>query len=76
MDLKQAAYFVQVADLGGFARAASVLRVAELAPSLQVPLLEVILLEVGLHQPRFDRHGRGVTFTPAGTRQQGRRPTG
>ena len=63
MDLKQLAYFVQVAELGSFTRAASVLRVAQPALSRQVRLLEV-----ELHQPLFDRNGRGVTLTPAGTR--------
>jgi len=63
MDLKQLAYFVQVAELGSFTRAASVLRVAQPALSRQVRLLEV-----ELHQPLFDRNGRGVTLTPAGAR--------
>ena len=62
-DLRQLAYFVQVAELGSFTRAASVLRVAQPALSRQVRLLEV-----ELHQPLFDRNGRGVTLTPAGTR--------
>ena len=63
MDLKQLAYFVQVAELGSFTRASSVLRMAQPALSRQVRLLEV-----ELHQPLFDRDGRGVTLTPAGTR--------
>jgi LysR family transcriptional regulator, nitrogen assimilation regulatory protein len=63
MDLKQIEYFVQVAELGGFTRAASVLRVAQPALSRQVRALEV-----ELRQPLFDRNGRGVTLTPAGTR--------
>lgn len=63
MDLKQLGYFVQVAELGSFTRAAIVLRVAQPALSRQVRLLEV-----ELHQPLFDRNGRGVTLTPAGTR--------
>ena len=63
MDLKQIEYFVQVAELGGFTRAASVLRVAQPALSRQVRALEV-----ELRQTLFDRNGRGVTLTPAGTR--------
>jgi LysR family nitrogen assimilation transcriptional regulator len=63
MDLKQIEYFVQVAELGSFTRAASVLRVAQPALSRQVRSLEV-----ELRQPLFDRNGRGVTLTAAGTR--------
>jgi LysR family nitrogen assimilation transcriptional regulator len=63
MDLKQIEYFVQVAELGSFTRAASVLRVAQPALSRQVRALEV-----ELRQPLFDRNGRGVTLTPAGQR--------
>lgn len=63
MDFKQIQYFVQVAELGSFTRAASVLRVAQPALSRQVRTLEV-----ELRQPLFDRNGRGVTLTPAGQR--------
>ena len=63
MDFKQIAYFVQVAELGSFTRAASVLRVAQPALSRQVRGLEV-----ELRQPLFERNGRGVTLTPAGQR--------
>jgi LysR family transcriptional regulator, nitrogen assimilation regulatory protein len=63
MDLKQLDYFVHIADLGSFTRAASVLRVAQPALSRQVRALEV-----ELRQPLFDRNGRGVTLTPAGQR--------
>ena len=63
MDLKQIEYFVQIAELGSFTRAASVLRIAQPALSRQVRSLEV-----ELRQPLFDRNGRGVTLTPAGTR--------
>jgi LysR family nitrogen assimilation transcriptional regulator len=66
MDLKQIEYFVQVAELGSFTRAASVLRVAQPALSRQVRSLEV-----ELRQPLFDRNGRGVTLTAAGTRLLG-----
>ncbi len=63
MDLKQIEYFVHVAELGSFTRAASVLRVAQPALSRQVRSLEV-----ELRQPLFDRNGRGVTLTEAGKR--------
>ena len=35
MDLKQLAYFVQVAELGSFSRAANLLAVIQLAPARQ-----------------------------------------
>jgi LysR family nitrogen assimilation transcriptional regulator len=63
MDLKQLTGFVQVAELGSFTRAAAVLRVAQPALSRQVRALEV-----ELRQALFERNGRGVTLTPAGTR--------
>ena len=63
MDLKQLDYFVHVAELGSFTRAATVLRVAQPALSRQVRSLEV-----ELRQPLFDRNGRGVTLTEAGKR--------
>lgn len=63
MDLRQIETFVQVAELGSFTRAAAVLRVAQPALSRQVRALEV-----ELRQSLFDRNGRGVTLTPAGTR--------
>ncbi|MDE2399346.1 MAG: LysR family transcriptional regulator [Burkholderiales bacterium] len=63
MDLKQLDYFVHVAELGSFTRAATVLRVAQPALSRQVRALEV-----ELRQPLFDRNGRGVTLTEAGKR--------
>ncbi|MFN8899602.1 MAG: LysR family transcriptional regulator, partial [Pseudomonadota bacterium] len=57
MDLKQIEYFVQVAELGSFTRAAGVLRVAQPALSRQVRSLEV-----ELRQNLFERNGRGVTL--------------
>ncbi len=63
MDLKQLEYFVQVAELGGFTRAAAVLHVAQPALSRQVRLLEV-----ELRQPLLLRNGRGATLTEAGQR--------
>jgi LysR family nitrogen assimilation transcriptional regulator len=63
MDIRQLGYFVQVADLGSFTRAAQVLRVAQPALSRQVRSLEV-----ELRQRLFDRNGRGVVPTEAGKR--------
>jgi LysR family transcriptional regulator, nitrogen assimilation regulatory protein len=63
MDLKQLTTFVQVAELGSFTRAAAVLHTAQPALSRQVRALEV-----ELRQSLFERNGRGVTLTPAGTR--------
>jgi LysR family nitrogen assimilation transcriptional regulator len=61
MDLKQLEYFVRVAELGSFSRAAQVLDVAQPALSRQVRLLEV-----ELRQNLLVRNGRGVTVTEAG----------
>ena len=61
MDLKQIEYFVRVAELGSFTRAAGVLDVAQPALSRQVRLLEV-----ELRQNLLLRNGRGVTTTEAG----------
>lgn len=66
MDLKQLEYFVQVAELGSFTRASTVLNVAQPALSRQVRALEV-----ELRQNLFDRNGRGVTLTLAGQRLLG-----
>lgn len=63
MDLKQLEYFVHVAELGSFTRAASFLSIAQPALSRQVRSLEV-----ELRQSLFERNGRGVTLTEAGTR--------
>ena len=63
MDLKQLEYFVHVAELGSFTRAASFLSVVQPALSRQVRSLEV-----ELRQPLFERNGRGVTLTEAGKR--------
>ncbi len=63
MDLKQLAYFVHVAELGSFSRAANQLAVAQSALSRQVRALEI-----ELRQPLFERTGRGVTLTEAGRR--------
>ena len=61
MDLKQLAYFVRVAELGSFTRAAVALKVAQPALSRQVRLLEV-----ELRQNLLVRNGRGATPTEAG----------
>ncbi len=61
MDLKQIEYFVRVAELGGFTRAAAALGVAQPALSRQVRLLEV-----ELRQTLLARDGRGAVPTEAG----------
>ncbi len=61
MDLKQLEYFVRVAELGSFTRAAHVLDIAQPALSRQVRLLEV-----ELRQNLLLRNGRGATPTEAG----------
>jgi len=66
MDIKQLDYFVHVADLGSFTKAASLLSVAQSALSHQVRQLEVELQQTLLY-----RNGRGVTPTDAGRRLLG-----
>jgi len=61
MDLKQLEYFVRVAELGSFTRAAVALDIAQPALSRQVRLLEV-----ELHQTLLTRNGRGALPTEAG----------
>ncbi|MEY4710716.1 MAG: hypothetical protein RIS88_166 [Pseudomonadota bacterium] len=61
MDLKQIEYFVRVAELGSFTRAAVNLGVAQPALSRQVRLLEV-----ELRQNLLVRNGRGAVPTEAG----------
>lgn len=61
MDLKQLEYFVRVAELGSFTRAAVELDVAQPALSRQVRLLEV-----ELRQTLLVRNGRGALPTEAG----------
>lgn len=63
MDLKQLEYFVSVADLGSFSRAARVLDIAQPAISRQVRALEV-----ELRQSLLLRNGRGAVPTEAGRR--------
>jgi LysR family nitrogen assimilation transcriptional regulator len=61
MDLRQLEYFVRVAELGSFTRAAVELDVAQPALSRQVRLLEV-----ELRQTLLVRNGRGAVPTEAG----------
>ena len=61
MDLKQLEYFVRVAELGSFTRAAMALDIAQPALSRQVRLLEV-----ELRQNLLVRNGRGALPTEAG----------
>lgn len=61
MDLKQLEYFVRVAELGSFTRAALALDIAQPALSRQVRLLEV-----ELRQTLLARNGRGAVPTEAG----------
>jgi len=61
MDLKQLEYFVRVAEVGSFTRAANALNIAQPALSRQIRLLEV-----ELHQNLLTRNGRGASPTEAG----------
>lgn len=61
MDLKQLEYFVRVAEMGSFTKAAAALGVAQPALSRQVRLLEV-----ELRQTLLLRNGRGAIPTEAG----------
>lgn len=63
MNLRQLEYFVRVAELGSFSKAAAVLDVAQPALSRQVRQLET-----GLRVTLLRRHGRGVVLTDAGQR--------
>jgi LysR family nitrogen assimilation transcriptional regulator len=61
MDLKQLEYFVRVAELGSFTRAAAALNTTQPMVSRQVRRLEV-----ELHQTLLTRNGRGAAATEAG----------
>lgn len=63
MDLRQLEYFVHVAELGSFTKAAALVDVAQPALSRQVRSLET-----ELRQNLLYRNGRGVTLTEAGQR--------
>ncbi|MBR0564751.1 LysR family transcriptional regulator [Azoarcus sp. L1K30] len=61
MNLRQLEYFVRVAELGSFSKAALVLDIAQPALSRQVRLLET-----ELHVTLLTRNGRGVALTEIG----------
>jgi LysR family nitrogen assimilation transcriptional regulator len=63
MNLKQLEYFVRVAELGSFSKAAMILNIAQPALSRQVRLLET-----DLHVTLLTRNGRGVVLTEVGQR--------
>jgi LysR family nitrogen assimilation transcriptional regulator len=63
MNLKQLEYFVRVAELGSFSKAALILNIAQPALSRQVRLLET-----DLHVTLLTRNGRGVVLTEPGQR--------
>jgi LysR family nitrogen assimilation transcriptional regulator len=63
MNLKQLEYFVQVAEIGSFSKAAVVLDIAQPALSRHVRSLET-----DLKTYLFTRNGRGVTLTEPGKR--------
>jgi LysR family transcriptional regulator, nitrogen assimilation regulatory protein len=63
MNLKQLEYFMHVAELGSFSKAAMMLDIAQPALSRQVRGLET-----ELQQQLFLRNGRGVALTEAGRR--------
>ena len=63
MNLKQLEYFVRVAELGSFSKAALILNIAQPALSRQVRLLET-----DLHVTLLTRNGRGVVLTEMGQR--------
>jgi LysR family nitrogen assimilation transcriptional regulator len=62
LDLKQLEYFRHVAELGSFTNAAAFLSVGQ--PTLSRQIAE---LETEFGQDLFDRNGRGVVLTPAGS---------
>lgn len=61
MDLRQLGYFLRVAELGSFTKAAHALQVAQPALSRQIRQLEI-----ELRQTLLLRNGRGATPTDAG----------
>jgi len=63
LNLKQLEYFVNVAELGSFSKAALILNIAQPALSRQVRLLET-----DLHVTLLTRNGRGVVLTEPGQR--------
>ena len=67
MELRQLKYFVGIAELGSFTKAAFVLDVAQPALSRQIRELEI---ELGV--PLLVRNGRGALLTDAGVKFLGR----
>jgi len=63
MNIKQLDYFLHVAELGSFTKAAALLSIAQPALSRQIRLLEIELKQNLLY-----RNGRGVSMTDAGKR--------
>jgi len=63
VNLKQIEYFVRVAEMGSFSKAALILNIAQPALSRQVRLLET-----DLRATLLQRTGRGVVLTEAGKR--------
>jgi LysR family nitrogen assimilation transcriptional regulator len=63
VNLKQLEYFVHVAELGSFSKAALILNIAQPALSRQVRLLET-----DLRVTLLTRNGRGVVLTESGQR--------
>jgi LysR family nitrogen assimilation transcriptional regulator len=61
MELKQLRYFIRVADLGGFSKAALSLSISQ--PALSKKLRQ---LELELRRDLLSRNGRGVTLTDEG----------
>lgn len=61
MDRRHLEYFVAIAELGSFTRAAAALSIAQ--PSLSHA---IAWLERDLGSKLFERHGRGVSLTPSG----------
>lgn len=61
LEMRQIEYFVKVAELGGFSKAAVALNIAQSAISRQIRKLEE---ELGVQL--LYRNGRGVALTPAG----------
>jgi LysR family transcriptional regulator, nitrogen assimilation regulatory protein len=62
MDFRQIRYFIAIAEKGGLSAASEVIHIAQPALSTQIANLEE---ELGIKL--FERHGRGVKLTPAGS---------